>query len=319
MRLRILPILAFCLLALQCTGRHEDVSPTIQFYLDGGIAHVTKGVPYSSSSGFPVDEQLGLIAYQYDSPGTLPSGWVLYTEANTSRTVLYNADVHRWIPTPELYYPSGQGYVRFFAFGPKDEYVTGISAANHAEPSLSYTVPSDIADQKGLLVATPDAQEYPPRLESMSVPLTLQHVLSGVRFAVYSVFELVSITVSGVCDQGQYDMYSGSWRGYDKSVATPSYTIEINDYAEDMEVMSASYYRTARKFTLMMIPQRLPEGARITYYLANDANNPHVIDVSGQLWEKGKEVTYIIADEQAEFQVIVEDYPANTEELLEDE
>ena len=44
-----------------------------------------------------------------------------------------------------------------------------------------------------------------------------------------------------------------------------------------------------------------------------------MIDVSGQLWEKGKEVTYIIADEQAEFQVIVEDYPANTEELLEDE
>ena len=67
-----------------------------------------------------------------------------------------------------------------------------------------------------------------------------------------------------------------------------------------------------------MIPQQLPVEARITVQLEGEID-PHVIDVGGQLWEKGKLVTYIIADEYAVFTLNIGDYPTNTEEILEDE
>lgn len=363
MRVRILPIMAFCLLALQCAGR-QDVSQPIQFYMEAGrsiltkstgsllygpiaippvgeqqdtlwlaalvqemsVDIFTKGVPYSSSSGFPVDKQLGLIAYRYDSFGAAPSAWDIYTEEDDGRPMAYDSDAGRWFPTPDLYYPgSGEGFLRFFAFGPfypdsEEEPVTGISAEDGAAPTLSFTVPSDIADQKGLLVATPDERYYPPRLEAMNVPLSLSHVLSGVRFAVANTYELVSVTVSGVYDQGEYNMYSGSWSGnrYGKSTETPSYTINVDDYAEDMVPFNAAYDQTAPRFTLMMIPQRLPAGARVTVQLEGEVD-PHVIDVGGQLWEKGKLVTYIIADDFSVFRITVGDYPTNTVDPLEDD
>ena len=308
--------MAFCLLALQCAGRLEDVPPSIQFYLEDGITHVTKGVPYTG--GFPLDKKLELIAYQYDSPGILPSAWNLYTEEDDGRPMAYDSDAGRWLPTPDLYFPgSGEGFLRFFAFGPYDpdseeEPVTGISAKEGAAPKLSYRVPSAIAHQTGLLVADSQERYYPPRLEAMSVPLSLRHVLSGVRFAVYKEFKLISVTVSGVYDQGVYDMYSGSWSEYGKFTETPSYTIVIDDYAEDMVPLGAEYDQTAPRFTLMMIPQRLPAEARISVQLEGE-DDPRIIDVSGQLWEKGKLVTYIIADEYAFFRISVGDYPTNTE------
>lgn len=361
MRLRIIPFLTLCLSVIQCTDRQQEYAhQPIQFYLEDGRSALTKsvasllcapiaippvgnqqdtlwlaavvqemngdahtkGIPYTSSGGFPTDKELGLIAYRYDYPGVEPSAWTLYTEEDDCRPMVYDSDAGRWLPAPDLYYPdSGEGFLRFFAFGPYDpdsesEPVTEISAEDGSAPALSYTVPSDITSQRGLLVAASADRHYPPRLEAMSVPLSLSHVLSGVRFAVYNGFELVSATVSGVYDQGEYDILGGGWSDLDTS--SPSYTISISDYAEDMVSLNATYDQTVPRFTMMMIPQQLPAEARITVQLEGEID-PHVIDVGGQLWEKGKLVTYIIADEYAVFTLNIGDYPTNTEEILEDE
>lgn len=120
--------LAFCLPAFQCTGRQKELSVPIQFYLEDGVTRLTKGGPFNSVEGFSIDEHLGLIAYQYVGSGADSTSWELFTAANTSRDM------------------------RFFAFGPRDA-VTSVPTVAHAGPALTYTVPSTIADQRGLLVA----------------------------------------------------------------------------------------------------------------------------------------------------------------------
>ncbi len=335
-RVRNISLIACCLLALQCTGRQEGMPQPIQFYLDQDFAqatksslvleptpifpegeqmdtlwiaavardmkteeNLTKGVPYNSVTGFPTDKNLGVIAYTYEDEGASSSLWELYTEDDNSRTTSYVSDTGRWIPSPDLYYPSGEGYMRFFAFGPKDASITGVSASAGAGPTLSYTVPDytdpdNIFNQHGLLVATPDEQSYPPNLGTISVPLNMTHVLSGVRFAVDNVLKLISIEVSGVYDQGKYDVLGGSWSNFNKSGGgSPSYNISISNYGTDMVVWNAVMDAPAPKHTLMMVPQLLPAGARITVQLDGEAT-PRVFNVAGQIWEKGKEVTYIV-------------------------
>ena len=329
-RVRIISLIACCLLVLQCTVRQEGMPQPVEFYLDQDIIqatksslvleptailpegkqvdtlwiaavardmkmdyHLTKGLPYSSATGFPTDKNLGVIAYTYDDEGASSSSWRLYTEENNSRTASYISDTGRWIPSPDMYYPLGNGYMRFFAFGPKDASVTRVSAGNGAGPTLSYTVPADITNQHGLLIATPDERSYPPHLEELSIPLNMKHILSGVRFAVSNTQKLVSAEVSGVYDQGEYDVLGGNWSNFSKSGVSPTYTISISDYAEDMVARNPVMDSPAPQYTLMMVPQHLPEDAQITVQLVGE-DAPRVFDVAGQLWEKGKEVTYVI-------------------------
>ena len=340
-RFRNISLIACCLLALQCTGRQEEGVPQpIQFHLEDVVTHLTKGdvvmeptalfpegeqvdtlwiaaisedmtpgsnktkgVPFNATEGFPQNLDLGLVAYQYAIEDADSTSWTLFTAVNDSRLVRYYPDTGRWIPTPGLYYPSGDGYARFFVFGPRDGSVTGVVAADHSGPVLSYTVPSAIADQRGLMVASPEQRHFPSGLAYLSVPLSLNHALSGVSFAIDNSYKLVSITVSGVYDQGVYYIASERWGGRGKSIVAasgPSYFIGPFDYTDpsyygsDMERATAILDRLTSKYTLMMIPQHVPEGATVTVQIAGEAR-PRVLDISGQLWEKGKLVTYLIA------------------------
>lgn len=312
--IKIASLLAFCLLALQCTGRQEARPVPIQFYLEDGVTRLTKGVPFNSVEGFPIDEHLGLIAYQYVGSGADSTSWELFTAANTSRDVRYYSEALRWIPTPDLYSPAGEGHMRFFAFGPRDA-VTSVSAVSHAGPALTYTVPSTIADQRGLLVATSDELTYPPLLQELNVSLSLKHVLSGVRFVVGKPSILMSVTVSGVYDQGVYYMNRDRWSSLSKSSTTPSFSITISDYDEDMVAILSPYYRTAPKLTLMMLPQRLPAGAKITFRVRNEYGNvvQETYDIAGFQWEKGKVVTYLIR-RGAEGILVFDEFPVFEEE-----
>ena len=351
----IISLIGYCLLALQCTGRQEAIQQPIQFYLEQDFAQITKsslkleptalfpeggqvdtlwiaavsreiktedtltkGIPYNSSTGFPLDGELGLIAYQYDEHGDSVEDWTVYTEEDGCSPMTYVSDTGRWIPTPDLYYPGGEGFLRFFAFGPNDLSVTGISAGDEAGPVISYAVPAAVANQRGFLVSRSVERGLPPRMEYLNVPLRMSHVLSGVRFAVGLSIDVVSFTVSGVYDQGDYDMLDGAWDTLDKIIPARTYTISITNYATDMVPIDEYLARTAPEHTMMMIPQRLPEGARISVQLEGEAL-PRVINVSGQLWEKGKETTYILMDQWANFSIIVGDYPSNTEDPLDDE
>ena len=348
----LVAILLFCLLALAgCTGGQDNTPRAVQFYLeeDGtpftkGAASVvleptavfpegerqdtlwvaavsremrtgdvpTKGIPYNATEGFPTEGTLGLMAYTYATHGADTTSWTLYTASNDSRTVCYVPEASRWIPAPDLFYPTEEGYIRFFAFGPKDAQVTGVSARDHAGPALSYTAPADLAAQRGLLVAAPDQRPCPPGLLEMGVPLDLQHVLSGVRFAVSNRLKLVSVSVSGVYDQGVYYVVRGRWNTLGKSVTTPSWPISISNYAEDMVAGTAAFDCVAPRFTLLMIPQRLPTGATVSVRVQKEDLSylNYNIDVGGQLWEKGKLTQYVIADIKMYFGINVNDYPS---------
>ena len=348
-----------CLLALQCT-RVEPTGPTpVQFFLDespvqftkspeeqamnptavfsegeqrdtlwvaavsgdcGSGYGLTKGTPYTTAN---FTSNLGLVGYTYSSQSqqTTPANWTLYPGA--SDQTLSQSASSRWIPTTDLYYPSSEGYIRFFAYGPQND--ASITPASGSDPVLSYTVPEAIANQKGLLVAAPDPIQTPPQLQDMCVPLTMQHVLSGVRFAIDDSenFRLASVTVSGVYDKGNYNMRSGEWSSPDYSVVSPTYTITIpgESYSTYMEGDGA-YDRLKSAYTLMMIPQTLPSTARISVTLTDlhpedsDVYGSFTVDISDQVWQKGKLTTYIIAHDKANLLVIRGMLPDFTEESL---
>ncbi len=348
-----------CLLALQCT-RVEPTGPTpVQFFLDESPVQFTKspeeqamnptavfsegeqrdtlwvaavsgdcGSGYGLTKGTPhttanFTANLGLVGYTYSSQSqqTDTTRWTLYPGA--SGQTLSQSASGRWVPTTDLYYPSTEGFIRFFAYGPQDD--ASITPASGNAPVLSYTVPSAIADQNGLLVAAPDPIQTPPQLQDMCVPLTMQHVLSGVRFAIDNSenFRLASVTVSGVYNRGNYNMLNGEWSGQ-KPVDSPTYTITIpsESYSTYMEGDGA-YDRLKSAYTLMMIPQTLPSTARISVTLVDtnarddtDYNTSFTVDIRDQVWQKGKLTTYIIAHDKDNLLVIRGMLPDFTEESL---
>lgn len=251
----------------------------------------TKGAPYSAASGFPTTSNFGLCAYIYDDEDDPVSSKTLYTAGLSPwRTVSYNDVSARWLPSGGLDWPLTSRYMDFYAFAPLDN-VSSVSASDGNLPAFSYTVPSAIEDQHGLLVASSTGRSANPQMREYSVPLGFHHVLSGVRFMVASTLLINSITVSGVYDQGAYDMEDASWSGRDKSVTTPSYRID----SPSTTVVEGFRYVDADNI-LMMIPQTLPSGATITIWIAGE-ETARVLNVNGQQWRAGKLVTYIIAKE----------------------
>ena len=274
--------------------------------------YVTKAVPYSSTSGIETSTHIGMAAYTYASNSPVPAA-----SAKTvygTRTLDYSGTSGRWLPTENLYYPNTQtGYIQFFAFAPYDAAVTDVTADNFADPTISYIVPAAIASQKGLLVASPVERRAMPALTEVNVPLVFHHVLSGVSFQVEKGLTINSIVVSGVYDRGVCNLNTREWSSVTK-VGTPSWTFTspavhtVNDWISRLDD------------TLMMMPQEIPSGATITVSVQNESDEStiaYVLNISGQIWEQGKLVHYMLAYDPDNVLVIRGILPNFTEESLE--
>lgn len=232
----------------------------------------------------------------YDSFGALA---YVYSEAwSDALTPDYMYDVEiteasGWTAT-DYNWPGRGKKIRFFAYAPYGAEGAVLSAQQTAgAPTITYTTPSAVADQKDLLVAAPaemDGASAPDK----TAALTFGHALTAVRFTVgddMMAGRITKVTLKNVYGKAVYDMGTAQWSGFTSSSSFTQTLSKDVDGTPDEEI-------TPEEATFMMIPQTLPSGATIevgyTDKLTSTARTL-TASIAGTTWPVGRTVTYRIS------------------------
>ncbi len=293
----ILSALFIAALLVSCTkedrGFNGDVANQVSFSLStidsNGAA--TKVTPYNSSTKFQADgESFGVVAYKYASSGS--ENWEIQSDAVE---VKYNSGVAAYFPSTPIYY-AGSGFMRFFAYAPfKDgdgnAFVVKIKEGETVQkPTLDFTVNPDVSKQIDFLVATPGEVSGNPNMNNLRVPLVFRHALTAIRFKAESGLEVKEIKITGVYDKGTLDFESTEWSGL--SVQGSEFVIKNGDETALSGTDNGTYVEYNENLTMMMIPQKLPSGAKIKVTFADDSFFEKTL--ANHIWGRGNIVNYTI-------------------------
>ena len=187
------------------------------------------------------------------------------------------------------YFWPGETYnMAFFAYAPYDEDGT-IFQDKRGEPTLKYTVPTDITKQKDLLACWKTGIEGDTYA---TVNLKFSHLCTAVKFKVGEGLEnaITSITIKNVYGSGTYSVADGKWTV--NGEANGTYTLNVNpeNTPEETEL-------TTGENVFMMIPQTLPDGAEIEVKYKDENNQEQILtaSISGKEWPKGHTVVYKVS------------------------
>ena len=207
---------------------------------------------------------------------------------------MYNVKVGQsgsgWAPDGFYLWPGAGKSLRFFAYAPYNG--AGIALSSQSQvgsPTLTYTVPAAVKDQKDLLAAQTDAL---PGNTNASASLSFRHILTAVKFSCGNDMKsgtVRSITLKNVNSKGTYNLNTRTWSGQ----GTPaSFTQTVGKAASGTpgEVI------TDGEATFMLLPQTLPAGAQIEVVF-NDGTADHTLTaaIGSKTWAQGTTVTYRIS------------------------
>ena len=254
-----------------------------------GIGSDRSGAKEPQTRATPVEEDTF-----YESFGVLASAYTgSWSETSCLMDYMYNVEVTKasgW--TTNYFWPGGGRKVRFFAYAPYGGSGVVLSAKTKAgAPTITYTVPEEVADQQDLLVAAPAAMDG---AASATASLPFEHVLTAVRFVTGDdVLEgnITKITLKGVYGSAVHTMGASEWGDYGATATfAQSCSVDV-DGSADQEI-------TAAKATFMMLPQTLPAGATIEIVYTDKLSNTLrtlTASIAGSQWPMGKTVTYRIS------------------------
>ena len=174
------------------------------------------------------------------------------------------------------------------------------------KPQIKYTALTgvdEIKAQPDLILATAKGSQSDNALD-----LNFNHALTAVTFAIDKDLadilgagkKLTSITLSGIPNEGTYDLAvmkgegnaAPEWQFAQDggSNKTGTYTFDLKD--QNIET-GKDFALTSDNNTLMMIPQTLPESAKLNFQFELDGVlQSLIIDMKDQVWLPGKSVIY---------------------------
>lgn len=239
---------------------------------------VTRAAPVSNLSTYGA---FGVTAFAWSG------SWSDALVPNYMYNVRVNKSESAWLPEGRPFWPATAERLRFYAYAPYDGAGIVLSDSEQAGvPTIDYTVPSDVADQKDLLTAcTGDLAGS----DGGAVALSFTHALTAVKFscgADMGAGTIKSISFKGVYSQGTYDMDTKSWSGH--SLAA--------DFGQQLDLAvsgTPGAAITGSGTTFMMLPQTLPQTALLELVF-NDGSKDHTLttNIGGSLWPQGATVTY---------------------------
>ena len=198
--------------------------------------------------------------------------------------------------------------VSFHAFAPYSAGSTSplsfMPDVDNEKTRITYTASTtDIVNQPDLILATAKGSQSDNALD-----LNFNHALTAVTFAIDKDLadvlgagkKLTSITLSGIPNEGTYDLAvmkgegtaAPEWQFVQDggSNKTGTYTFDLKD---QNIVTGKDFALTSDNNTLMMIPQTLPETAKLNFQFELDGVlQSLIIDMKDQLWQPGKSVIY---------------------------
>ena len=180
-------------------------------------------------------------------------------------------------------------------------------------PYIVYTTPDEPKDQIDLIAAY-SGEMTVADVYGQQVPLTFYHGLSAVQFKLDfdKTVRVKSLTVTGVYKKGKCDIGENGNNVWDfasyTGEGTYTYTWPFNDGVNDYKLYTASDGHTENGVltdgdeTLLMIPQTLPEGAKVILEYQEEISSTWtskqiVCDISGFQWSAGHRYIYTIKEE----------------------
>lgn len=227
----------------------------------------------------------------------------LFDDATATNSGKYwnipDASNHTW--------PIGSN-VSFHAYAPHSSESNSMLSSSpdrtNVQTNIHYTASSaDIVNQPDLIVATKAAQRSKTAANT-PVDLQFSHVLTAVSFAmsrdladvIGNGAQLTSVSLMGIPNEGdcqliaQDDKHSSSSANWNLGSAKGTYTFDLS--AKNITVGSDMALTDANQ-TLMMIPQTLPDGAKLEFtFKLNSQTQVLTVNLNGQKWEAGKSVIY---------------------------
>lgn len=237
------------------------------------VQKATRGKEVTTSSFY---SSFGVTAYTHTGDwvaSTSNSPYVDNLEAtNTNGTYMLNS--HYW--------PGSTKKVSFFAYAPYN--CSGARINTSGTPTISYTVPSEAADQNDLLIAS--TKNIVGNGQS-SVSLQFSHALCGVKFAVGTmkgVNKIDKIVISGVNNSGTIAIDGKSWTGVSGSA---TYTLTLNKEVSGKSNIDIT--TTTDNNILFLMPQTVPSGATLTVTVDGV---DYSMSIENDEYPKGGMVTY---------------------------
>lgn len=230
----------------------------------------------------------------YGAFGALAFAWSGEWSDDLLPNYMYNARVNKtgsaWAPEGGYFWPATAEHLRFYAYAPYDGAGIGLSPSTQAgPPTISYSVPADVAAQADLLTArTGDLSGNGGGV----VPISFSHALTAVKFscgADMNVGTVRSISLKGVYSRGTYDLDTESWSGHSEAA-------DFSQQLEQSTTGTPGSAITSGGTTFMLLPQTLPQGAVIELVF-NDGSKEHTLtaDIGGTIWRRGTTVTYSLS------------------------
>lgn len=168
---------------------------------------------------------------------------------------------------------------------------------------IALTGKEEIKAQPDLILATAKGSQSDNALD-----LNFNHALTAVTFAIDKDLadilgagkKLTSITLSGIPNEGTYDLAVMKGEGNaapEWQFAQDGGSNKIGTYKFDLKdqdiVTGKDFALTSDNNTLMMIPQTLPESAKLNFQFELDGvPQSLIIDMKDQVWQPGKSVIY---------------------------
>lgn len=292
--LSVLAVLSLGAFLFSCAREEMEFAPrkgvTFQATLTTDVQ--TRGIPYGSENKKELEKPFTVWAYTYAEAGAPDSQKQLYDEPVLVEKA---SSAEIWIPTRNYLWPNKKGMIDFFAFAQdENDGAATLDASNPAAPTLTYTVPENVPDQHGLMVAGPVERKDNPSDGESNVELVFKHALAGITFKTSQDVPIKGIKVSGIYDTGVFNMRTMAWESVDKVTEERIYQIENPTTAENGVF--------DEEFTLMLLPQTCPEGA--TLIVTSDKKEV-TFNIAGDEWKQGELTTYVLATDGRDYDLEV--------------
>ena len=243
----------------------------------------TRGTMNTSS----VVDNFGVSANYIQSAGSAEQSFFQNQEAKKEGSNWFVADNAKW---------PAAGKVSFYAYAP---YKDASFTLNDNNKTIHYEVPTKVEDQPDFIVAKSEGNSFSSSSANTPVDLQFSHALTAITFSVSDDMEkgvINSIKIEGVKGEGDYNLSGNDWDLSNSTAAGP-YTVSFAGDEGKVEGNRALTGGANDNKVLMMIPQTLGDGAKVTINFTPTGQGVKEASFSlcGTTWAAGSHITYVLS------------------------
>ena len=297
---------------MKTDGKPVYVQMSSEAYIDRNATSFRSGSEEKESRGTSITadtfyDRFGLFYYQYPKSNT----WAGIVSTGTESPTVSNYAVEKsagWLT--DKYWPGADHKLTFLAYAPYDEDYKNASGTKYIQfassikgyPSLTYTVPDKVEDQRDLLVsAEPGTQDMEGDYNKV-IGMKFYHALSAINFKIGSTMapgRIAKIEIKGIYNKGDYDFGT---RGWTNQSGSADYSITPNYIVDKQRGVVFTGVEDSKNDLFLVMPQTVPSGAKIVVTIEDGANysSSHEMElpIDEHEWLAGYTITYSLSTSQ---------------------